>query len=76
MPEPADHPRPGGRAPGLREVLAIAALVLLAVLAVEVASSLVPALGTLFRSFPTTIVILVAGTVALLLLLAVRRPHS
>jgi hypothetical protein len=54
-------------------VLAAAALVLGAVFAVELLSALVPPVGEVFRGFPTTIVILVVGTVGLLLALALRR---
>jgi hypothetical protein len=54
-------------------VLAAAALVLGAVFAVELLSALVPPVGEVFRGFPTTIVILVVGTVGLLLTLALRR---
>lgn len=64
------------RTPGWREVLLLAGLVLVAVFAVEILSAAFPALGDLFRSFPTTIVILVVGTVGLLVLLAVRRPRQ
>ena len=63
-----------GRTPGWREVLVVAALVLAAVFAVEVLSSLLPPVREAFRGFPVTIIVLVVGTVGLLVLLAVRRP--
>jgi len=52
----------------------VAALVLAAVFAVEVLSSLLPPVREAFRGFPVTIIVLVVGTVGLLVLLAVRRP--
>jgi len=70
----ADAP-PGGRPPGWREVLVVAALVLAAVFAVELLSAALPPLREAFRGFPVTIVVLVAGTVGLLLVIAVRRPR-
>jgi len=72
---PSPEPGAGGRAPGWREVLLVAGVVLAAVFAIEAASALVPGLGDLFRRFPTTIVILVGGTVGLLLLLALSKPR-
>jgi hypothetical protein len=66
---------PDGRAPGWREVLVVAALVLAAVFAVELVSALVPPVRDAFRGFPVTIVILVVGTVGLLLTIVLRRPH-
>ncbi len=62
-----------GRSPGWREVLVVAALVLAAVFAVEIASSLLPPVGEAFSGFPLTIVVLVVGTAGLLLLIG-RRP--
>ena len=53
----------------------MAALVLAAVLAVELLSALLPPVRDAFRGFPLTIAILVVGTVGLLLVLAVRRPR-
>jgi amino acid transporter len=66
--------RPDGRAPGWREVLLIAAVLLGAVLGLELLSAAVPAVRELFRDLPLVIVGLVAGTAGLLLLIAVRRP--
>ena len=60
-----------GRGPGLREVLAVAALVLVAVLAIEALSTLVPAIRDGFRGLPLTIVALVVGT-GIVLALVVR----
>jgi hypothetical protein len=65
-----------GPAPGWREVLAVAVLVLAAVFAVELVSALLPPVRDAFRGLPVTIVILVAGTAGLLLLIALRRPHG
>ncbi len=59
--------------PGLRQVLAVAVAVVLVVLAVETLSNLVPAIRETFRTFPLTIVVLVAGT-GLVLALILRRP--
>ena len=64
-----------GSAPGWREVLVVAALVLAAVFAVELLSALVQPVRDAFRGFPVTIVILVVGTVGLLVAIALRRPH-
>ena len=61
----------GGRAPGLREVLAVAVVVLVVVLALEALSTLVPAVGDAFRGLPLTVVALVAGT-GLVLALVLR----
>ncbi|MCU0477212.1 MAG: hypothetical protein MUE92_00450 [Chloroflexi bacterium] len=79
--EPADdapaegEPDRGSRSPGWREVLLVAALVLGAVLAAEILSSLLPPLREALRAFPVTIVALVVGTVGVLVLIAVRRPR-
>ena len=67
--------RRGGRSPGWREVLLVAALVVGAVFAVEVLSAVLPPVGEAFRSFPVTVGILVVGTVGLLLLIGLRRPR-
>ncbi len=71
MPE---APPRGGRAPGWREALLVAALVLAVVFGIEMLSALLPPVREAFRDFPVTIVTLVAGTAGLLVLLAVRRP--
>ena len=67
--------RPGGRSPGWREVLLVAALVVGAVFAVEILSATFPPVREAFRGFPVTIAFLVVGTVGLLLLIALRRPR-
>jgi amino acid transporter len=64
-----------GRGPGLREVLAIAAVVVLLVLAIEAVSTAVPAVHDLFRTVPITVIVLVAGT-GLVLALILRRPRG
>jgi hypothetical protein len=69
------EPDLGSRPPGWREVLLVATLVLGAVVALEIASSLLPPLREAFRGLPVTIVVLVVGTVGLLVLIAVRRPR-
>ncbi len=74
-----DAPRdaPGhARSPGWREVLLIAAVVLGAVLGLELLSAALPAVGDLFRGLPLVIVGLVVGTGGLLLVLALRRPRG
>lgn len=79
--EPADdapaegEPDRGSRSPGWREVLLVAALVLGAVFAAEILSSLLPPVREAFRALPVTIVALVVGTVGVLVLIAVRRPR-
>ena len=66
-------PPTAGRGPGLREVVVIAVVVVLAVIGVEILATLVPGIRDAFRSFPLTIVVLVAGT-GLVLTLLLRRP--
>jgi len=66
----------GGRSPGWREVLLIAAVVLGAVLGLELLSAALPAVGHLFRGLPLVIVALVVGTAGLLIALAARRPRG
>ena len=68
--------RPDGRAPGWREVLLIGAVLLGAVLGLELLSAALPAVGELFRGLPLVIVGLVAGTAGLLLAVALRRPRG
>jgi type IV secretory pathway TrbL component len=57
-------------------VLAVAAIVLAVVFAVELLSALLPPVREAFRSLPVTIAILVVGTAGLLLLIALRRPQG
>lgn len=61
-------------APGLREVLVVAAVVVVAILAVMVVTSVVPRLRDALDQFPILIAVLVLGTVGILWLIAVRRP--
>jgi len=67
--------RPGGRAPGWREVLLIAAVLLGAVLGLELLSAALPAVREMFRDLPLVIVGLVGGTAGLLISIALRRPR-
>ena len=73
---PGDSPGEDGRTPGWREVLLVAVVVLAVVFGLEVLSTLLPPLRDLFRAFPVTIVVLIAGTVGLLLLVGLRRPRG
>jgi hypothetical protein len=66
----------GGRAPGLRDVLAVAAVVLVVVLAIEAVSTLVPAVRDAFRGLPLTVVALVVGTAIVLVLVLRPRPRD
>ena len=75
-PDPGGPPPGAGRAPGWREVLALAGLVLAAVFAVEILSSALPPVREAFRGLPVTILALVIGTVGVLLLVARRRPRG
>lgn len=63
------------RSPGWREVLLLAAVILAAVVALEVASAALPPVRDAFSGFPVTVAVLVAGTVGILLLGARRRPR-
>ena len=81
VPDPERAPGPGTRpererAPGWREVLLVAALVLAIVFGVELLSTLVPPVREAFRGLPVTIVVLVAGTIGVLLWIALRRPRG
>jgi hypothetical protein len=69
------EPDRGSRSPGWREVLLVAAMVLGAVFAAEILSSLLPPVREAFQSLPVTIVALVVGTVGVLVLITVRRPR-
>ncbi len=71
MPDVPGH----DRSPGGREVLLVAGMILGAVFAVEILSALLPPVRDAFRGFPVTIAVLVAGTVGVLLLIALRRPR-
>ena len=61
--------------PGWREVLAIAAAVIGVVVALQLASAMLPPVHDAFVHFPTTIIVLVAGTVGVLALATLRRPR-
>jgi len=63
------------RGPGWREILVIGAAVIAVVFALELASATLLPVHDAFVNFPTTIVILVAGTVGVLALAALRRPR-
>jgi len=63
------------RDPGWREVLVIAAAVIGMVVALQLASALLPPVHDAFVRFPTTIIVLVAGTVGVLALATLRRPR-
>ena len=61
--------------PGWRDVLVIAAVIVAIVFALELASALLPPVQDAFVRFPTTIVVLVAGTIGVLALAIIRRPR-
>ena len=63
------------RGPGWREVLLIAAAVIAVVFAVELASAILPPVHDAFVNFPTTIVVLVAGTIGVLAFAMLGRPR-
>jgi len=63
----------GPRGPGWREVLVIAAAVIGVVFTLELASAMLPPVHDAFVQFPTTIVVLVAGTVGVLALAILGR---
>jgi hypothetical protein len=63
------------RAPGLREVVLVAVIVLAAVFALEIVSTWLPPLREAFRALPITIVALVVATTVVLVAIAVRRPR-
>ena len=65
----------GSRSPGWREVLVIATAVIAAVFALELASAILPPVHAAFVSFPTTIVVLVAGTIGVLAFAILGRPR-
>jgi uncharacterized membrane protein YqhA len=65
----------GPRGPGWREVLVIAAAVVGVVFVIELASAMLPPVHDVFVHAPTTIVLLVAGTIGVLALATLRRPR-
>jgi len=71
-PEPGRH----DRAPGWRDVLLVAGVVLGAVFAIELASIAVPPIRDAFAGFPVTAAVLVVGTVTILGLALLRRPRG
>lgn len=60
------------RQAGWREVLGLAAVIVVGVLALQIVSMFVPVFGDLLGAYPTVIVVLVVVTVALVAL-ALRR---
>ena len=63
------------RQAGWRQVLALAAVIVIGVLALQVVSMFVPVVGDLLGAYPTVIVVLVVVTVAVVrLALRARRP--
>ncbi len=58
------------RTPGLREVLLLGGVVVAAVLLIMVVTSLVGPLRDALSALPIAVIVLIAGTVGLLLLLA------
>ena len=63
------------RDPGWREVLAIAAAVIGVVVALQLVSAMLPPVHDAFVQFPTTIIVLVAGTAGVLAVATLRRPR-
>jgi hypothetical protein len=64
----------GARALGWREVLAVAAVAVAGVLAVDALSRLFPSIGSMFQGTPFVAVFLVVVTGVVLWRLAARRP--
>ena len=62
------------RTVGWREVLIVAAVSVVAVLAVQVLATLVPPIGDFVRATPVVVVFMVVVTVIVLWRIAVRRP--
>ena len=62
------------RTVGWREVLIVAAVAVVAVLAAQVIATLVPPIGDLIRATPLIVVFMVAVTVLVLWRIAARRP--
>jgi hypothetical protein len=65
----------GSRVPGWREVLIIAVAVVGVVFALELASAVLPPVQDAFVHFPTTIVVLIAGTIGVLAFAILGRPR-
>ena len=62
------------RTAGWREVLIVAAVAVIAVLAAQVVATLVPPFGDVVRGTPLIVIFMVAVTVLVLWRLAARRP--
>jgi hypothetical protein len=62
------------RAVGWREVLIVAAVAVVGVLAVQVIATLVPPIGDVLRGTPLIVLFMVAVTVFVLWRIAARRP--
>ena len=62
------------RTVGWREVLIVAAVSVVAVLAVQVVATLVPPIGDFVRGTPVVVIFMVVVTVIVLWRIAVRRP--
>ena len=62
------------RSAGWREVLIVAAVAVVAVLAIQVVATLVPPIGDFVRATPVIVVVMVAVTVLVLWRIAARRP--
>jgi uncharacterized protein (DUF697 family) len=64
------------REAGLRQVLGLAAVIVVGVLALQVVSMFVPVVGDLLGAYPTVIVLLAVVTVALVALALRRVPRG
>jgi len=62
------------RSIGWREVLIVAAIAVVGVLATQVIATLVPPIGDVVRATPVIVIVLVVVTTAVLWRLAARRP--
>ena len=74
---PEGSPSSGGpSAPGWREVLRIAIVLVAVILLFEAANRLFPPVAEFFARVPVTIIVLVVGTVLILVSLLRRRPEG
>ena len=64
------------REAGWRQVLGLAAVIVVGVLALQVVAMFVPVVGDLVGAYPTVIVVLVVATVALVALALRRLPRG
>jgi hypothetical protein len=62
------------REPGWRQVIVLAAAIVVGVLAIQVIAQLVPFLDDAFRRFPTVIIVMITVTAALVVV--ALRPRS